>query len=99
MSQFSFDQKNLLVGNQTWNDIVAGKGTFGLYTVLDAFKGIVARDGAVMISMPDEQGIKERMDRLEEVCDVAQRANEARQALGLETVDLQALGLQHPAVK
>ena len=94
MNQFSFDQKNLLIGHATWSDIVQNPSTSPLFTMLEMIKGMILRNAAVMISMPDEQGIKERMDRLEEVCDVAQRANETRKMLGLEPVDLQALGLQ-----
>lgn len=93
MSQFSFDNKNLLIGNQTWGDIVGGKNTFPLFTMLTTFKSIVESNGAVMIAMPNEQEIQDRMDRLEEVSGVAQRANAKRVTLGLEPVNLQEIGL------
>lgn len=93
MSQFSFDDNSLYIGNQTWNDIVGAENTFPLFTMLETMKSIVQRDGAVMIAMPNEHEIKDRMDRVCEVQDVAQRANEARETLGLDTVNLQEIGL------
>lgn len=93
MSQFSFENKNLLIGNQTWSDIVGGKSSFPLFTMLETMKGIVQRNGAVMIAMPNEQEIKDRMDRLDEVQRVAQNANATRETLGLEPVNLQEIGL------
>ncbi len=93
MSQFSFDNKNLFIGNQTWRDIAGNTNPFPLFTMLETMKGIVQRGGAVMIAMPDEQQIQERMDRISEVQVVAQNANATRVQLGLTPVNLQEIGL------
>lgn len=93
MSQFSFENKHLSIGNETWRDIVGGKNPFPLFTMLETMKNIVERNGVVMIAMPNEQEIQDRMDRVEEVAGVAQRANETREALGLEPVNVQEIGL------
>lgn len=92
-SNIWFEQNHIFVGHQTWNDIVGSQSNLPLFNVLETFKNVVSRNGAAMVLMADENSIMYRMDRLTEVLDVAQNANATRQALGLQVVDLQTIGL------
>ena len=91
----SFDSidNNVYVGHVTWGDIVGNVSSVPLSEALTIFKNKILKNGAAFILMADESSIARRMDRLSEVKDVAQRANESRVALGLAPVDLQEIGL------
>ncbi len=61
--------------------------------MLETMKGVVQRDGAVSIAMPDKERIKKRMDRLDEVKVVPENANAGR-----FRGDIALLHIQSPVV-
>lgn len=85
-ASIEFDDKNLLIVEEVWNDLKKEKGTVAFSSVISTVTETLKRDGAFMI-YDDNNGIKRRFDRLSEFEAYISEINDQRKQEGLETVE------------
>jgi hypothetical protein len=78
-----FNDRNLFIAADVWNDLIVGKSTVALSTVSSTAIAILQRDGAFIIDGKDK-GILRRFDRLSEFQTHLSEINEQRKLLGIE---------------
>lgn len=81
-----FDDKNLFIAEEVWNDLRKEKGSVAFSSVRSTVTETLKRNGAFMI-YDHNTSIKRRFDRLSEFEAYMSEVNDQRKQQGLETIE------------
>lgn len=79
-----FDDKNILIDDETWRDLVTGNSALALGNVVETVRGALQRGGAFRID--GSSGIQRSFDQPTEFEKYFDEIVELRNELGLETL-------------
>lgn len=81
-----FDDKNLFIAEEVWNDLTKEKSAVAFSSVISTVADTIKRDGAFMIYKHNGE-IKRRFDRLHEFEVFVDETNGQRKQEGLDTIN------------